>query len=262
MKRRSLSLLAMPVVPLTLILGSRKAFALSAKLGPGSEGAFMNDGYHLFLDAFLWVAFGVVGMTAFLLIYFLLRLAVRELSSKSRISPENITAFGWVALSLVILAVTYFEMVTYGDEPSYVTVNVTAHEWYWEYNYVSVPGLHFVSHVIPNNQLRPGQVPGGSVDHPLVLPAGKRVHFIVTSADIVHGFVVSPLGLSIYAVPGAMLSGWAFTGKPGRYVGFSSSICGTGHPPMPIEIKVVPLNDYLTWTKRALTTVPGNKPVV
>ena len=39
-----------------------------------------------------------------------------------------------------------------------LTVTVTGHQWYWEYNYNAVPGLDYTSYMIPDDQLKPGQL--------------------------------------------------------------------------------------------------------
>ncbi len=242
---------------LAAVLHGHAAFAQGVPAGPGGASAFMQSEFDLLMRALLWVVLGAACLAALVLGYLLLHWLVRKELFGRRFGPENFTAIAWIVLPLAILAVIMLpaiELLYRSDEPPYVTVSVTAHEWYWAYDYVSVPGLSFTSRVIPDSQLRPGQVPGSSADHPLVLPAGEKIRFIVTSADVLHGFFVPPLGVEIYAVPSALLNGWTIIRKPGEYFGHSSSICGNDHPPMPIEIKAVPLKDYLAWTKMTLST--------
>lgn len=249
---------------LAALLGGRAGFAQSALAAPANASAFMHSEFDLMVRAVLWIVLGTASLTVLVLGYLLLHTAIRKGLAGSRFSPESFTAIGWIILPLAILVAVMapaIELLYQSDEPPYVTVSVTAHEWYWSYDYVSVPGLGFTSHVVPDSQLPPGQAPGSLADHPLVLPAGKKVRFIVSSADVLHGFFVPPLGVEIYAVPGALLNGWTIIKQPGVYFGHSSSICGNDHPPMPIEIKAVPLRDYLAWTrtmtKTAIAAAPG-----
>lgn len=239
------------------LLTGRAAFAQSAA---GGASAFVRSEFVLFGHVLLLLVLAAAGLALFGLGYLALRWAVRRAAAGGRFSPEKITAAGWILLPLVILAVITvpaIELIYHSDEPPYVTVSVTAHEWYWEYDYVSVPGLSFTSHVVPDNELKPGQVSGNAADHPLVLPAGKKVRFIVSSGDVLHGFFVPDLGVQIYAVPGALLNGWTIIRNPGVYFGHSSSICGNNHPPMPIEVRAVPLKDYQAWVKSALARAGG-----
>ncbi|MGE4480316.1 cytochrome c oxidase subunit II [Acidocella sp.] len=248
-----------------LALRGQAALAQTAAAGAGGAGSFMRSELGLLLQGAGWLVAVAGGLAVLALGYILLQRGVRRsfAGGAGRFSAETITAIGWIGVPLVILAtimVPAAELLYHSDEEPYVTVSVTAHEWYWQYDYVSVPGVGFDSHVIPDSQLQPGQAPGGAVDHPLVLPVGKKIRFIVSSGDVLHGFFVPPLGVEIYAVPGALLTGWTIIKKPGSYFGHSSSICGNNHPPMPIEIKAVPLKAFLAWSRRRSDAAEAGTP--
>jgi len=149
------------------------------------------------------------------------------------------------------------QMIIYqaDDSNPYMTVTVTGHQWYWEYSYSAVPGLDYTSYMIPDAQIDPakGEIRRLSVDHPMVLPVGEKIRFIITSADVLHGFYLPSLGVQKYAIPGTQLTSWTIITQPGTYFGQCNQICGLNHDAMPIEIKAVPLADYLAWTKVALS---------
>jgi heme/copper-type cytochrome/quinol oxidase subunit 2 len=230
------------------------AVAATDIAAPTSASSFMSAELGLLLHGVLWVVLGVLGLGLFILAYLLLRWGMRKGLAGRRMRPETLTALSWIVLPLVLLVflvVPAIELIYHNDEPPYVTVSVTAHEWYWDYDYVSEPGLGFASHVVEKT---------GGVDHPLMLPVGKKVRFLVSSGDVLHGFFVPQLGVQIYAVPGALLNGWTIIEKPGIYEGHSSSICGTNHPQMPIEIKAVPLKDYQAWVAQTLANSGAKAP--
>jgi cytochrome c oxidase subunit 2 len=141
-----------------------------------------------------------------------------------------------------------------------MTVTVTGHQWYWEYNYQSVPGLDYTSYMIPDDQIdaAKGQIRRLSVDHPLVLPVGEKIKFDITSGDVLHGFYLPSLGVQKYAIPGTIQNSWTLITKAGTYFGQCNQICGLNHDAMPIEIKAVPMADYLAWVKVAQANYTEN----
>ena len=215
-----------------------------------SANQFMHQELALLLGFAGWLIVAVLGLAVLALCYLGLRRLLHNILAPRGFSPEKITAIGWIVVPLavlLVLAIPAARMLYRGDEPPYLTVSVTAHEWYWHYDYVSAPGLGFDSRAVPRERLPPGAVYGDIADHPLVVPAGEKIRFLVTSGDVMHGFFVAALGLQIYALPGALLTGWTVIARPGLYDGESSPICGDDHQPMPIQIKALPLPAYRAW---------------
>jgi cytochrome c oxidase subunit 2 len=171
----------------------------------------------------------------------------------------------WIVVPTLLLAVIIIPSINLiwyeGDDSNpYMTVTVTGHQWYWEYNYQSVAGLDYTSYMIPDNQIDPskGQIRRLSVDHPLVLPVGEKIKFDITSGDVLHGFYLPSLGVQKYAIPGTIQNSWTIITKPGTYYGQCNQICGLNHDAMPIEIKAVPMADYLAWVKVAQANYTEN----
>jgi cytochrome c oxidase subunit 2 len=211
----------------------------------------------------LWIMTGVVVFTGGLMVYVFYRFRASKNPKPSQVTHNTLIEVIWIVVPVLILAVIiipslnliYYEA---DDSNPYMTVTVTGHQWYWEYNYNSVPGLDYTSYMIPDNQIQPGQIRRLSVDHPMVLPVGEKIKFVITSGDVLHGFYLPSLGVQKYAIPGTTLTSWTIITKPGTYYGQCNQICGLNHDAMPLEIKAVPLADYLAWTKTALATYTDN----
>jgi cytochrome c oxidase subunit 2 len=212
----------------------------------------------------LWIMAGVVAFVGVLMAIVILRFNHNANKVPSRLTHNTLIEVVWLVVPTLLLAVIVVPSIkliwTEADDSNpYMTVTVTGHQWYWEYNYQMVPGLDYTSYMVPDNQLQPGQLRRLSVDHPLVLPVGKKIKFDITSSDVLHGFFLPSLGVQKYAVPGTILTSWTIITKPGTYFGQCNQICGINHDAMPIEIKAVPLADYLAWTKTAQANYAENR---
>ena len=204
----------------------------------------------------LWIMLGVVVFVGGLMAYAIFRYRASRHPVPGRVTHNTVIEVVWIVVPTLLLAVIIIpsiDLIYYqaDDSNPYMTVTVTGHQWYWEYNYNSVPGLDYTSYMIPDNELKPGNLRRLSVDHPMVVPVGKKIRFNITSADVLHGFYLPSLGVQRYAVPGTILTSWTVITKAGTYYGECNQICGVDHDAMPIEIKAVPMADYLAWVKDA-----------
>jgi cytochrome c oxidase subunit II len=214
----------------------------------------------------LWIMLGVVGFVAIVMGYAMVRFRAGRNPKPSQTTHNTLIEVIWIVVPCLILAVIIIPSINLiyyeaDDSDPYMTVNVTGHQWYWEYKYDAVPGLDYTSYMIPDNEIKPGQIRRLSVDHPLVLPVGEKIRFVISSADVLHGFYLPSLGVQKYAIPGTTLTSWTTIEKPGTYYGQCNQICGLNHDAMPIEIKAVPMKDYLAWTKTALSAYTDNQAV-
>ena len=211
----------------------------------------------------LWIMTAVVAFVGVLMAYVFIRFRASANPKPSQITHNTLIEVIWIVVPVLILAVIIIPSINLiyyeaDDSNPYMTVTVTGHQWYWEYNYNSVPGLDYTSYMIPDDQIQPGEIRRLSVDHPLVLPVGEKVKFVITSGDVLHGFYLPSLGVQKYAIPGTIQTSWTIITQPGTYFGQCNQICGLNHDAMPIEIKAVPLADYLAWTKDALANYTDN----
>ena len=72
----------------------------------------------------------------------------------------------------------------------------------------------------------------------ITVPAGSRVTFYVTSADVMHGFSIPETGVYVAVEPG-WVSSVAHTFKtPGTFLLICNEYCGGGHQLMASEVDV------------------------
>ena len=144
----------------------------------------------------------------------------------------------------------------HSSKPYEMTIKITGYQWMWRYEYVG-EDVNFISRLDrESDRIRQsGQVPDEAklphylrdVDHPLVLPADTRIHFVITGDDVIHAWWVPALGWKQDAIPGVINDDWTEVHEPGTYRGVCAELCGKDHGFMPIVVKVVPKAEYQTW---------------
>lgn len=199
----------------------------------GSEEAEIID------EAFRFLALLAVPVFAFVLVGLAYSLVVFRRSGPPGEDPRPLpeprgVAIGWIvvtsALAIFIIvnpgltgmaALGWFE-----DRKPDLVVRVEGQQWSWKLTYegygVTVPKAN-----------------------ELILPVGRRVRFIVTSADVIHALWIPAFRVKIDAVPGIETTTDA---TPNRLGAFESDplyrlqcaeLCGTGHARMTARVTVV-----------------------
>lgn len=224
---------------------------------PVTEVAHAMHDFHTLL---LWIIGVIVAFVAVLLLIVIFRFNEKSNPSPSRFSHNSLLEVAWTVvpvLILVVIAVPSFRLLRQQliIPPSDITVKVTAHQWYWSYEYPEDQGggFGFDSNLIPEDQIGEGQTRLLSVDNELVLPVGKTVRVQVTAADVIHAFALPSFGLKIDAIPGRLNETWFKAEKEGVYYGQCSLICGQNHAYMPIAIRIVSEERYAEWLEEAKT---------
>ncbi|HEV2976996.1 MAG TPA: cytochrome c oxidase subunit II [Casimicrobiaceae bacterium] len=132
-----------------------------------------------------------------------------------------------------------------------LTVKITGSQWKWNYDYLA-EGFDFYSNLsTPVAQLE-GREPLGEhylleVDHPLVLPVGKKVRLLITSSDVIHAWFLPAAGVQQDAIPGFIRDDWLKFDQTGIFRGQCAKICGKEHGFMPIVVEVKSADDYAKW---------------
>lgn len=215
----------------------------------------------------IWLMALVTIFVAALLGFVMWRYNARRHPVASRVSHHTALEVAWTVLPvliLVVIAIPSFRLVYFEDrtEAADMTIKVTGHQWFWEYTYPDQGGVDFSSLVVPEDQLQPGQLRNLEVDNRLVLPSGKNIRILTTSADVIHSFFIPSLGVQRYAIPGRTIETWVKVDQPGVYYGQCNQICGTNHSLMPISIQALSEKDFAAWVEQAKTKFAANDATV
>ncbi|MFT5720591.1 MAG: cytochrome c oxidase subunit 2 [Motiliproteus sp.] len=168
----------------------------------------------------------------------------------------------WTLIPFVILIAMAFPasktlMTMYDTRDSELTVQITGYQWKWRYQYVGEEVDFFSVLTTPSEQISNQQPKGENylleVDNPLVLPANRKVRFLMTSNDVIHSWWLPALAVKKDAIPGFINEAWAEPQLPGIYRGQCAELCGKDHGFMPIVVKVLPEAEFDLWLATAKT---------
>lgn len=157
------------------------------------------------------------------------------------------------SLILIAIAIPSFGLLYAMDDviDPEITLKVIGHQWYWSYEYsdysLDYGDISFDSYMLPESDLKLGQLRLLEVDNAVVLPIGVYIRLNITAADVLHSWAVPSLGVKIDAVPHRINSGIIFLERLGIFYGQCSEICGVNHGFMPIAVKSVQIDSYLKW---------------
>jgi cytochrome c oxidase subunit 2 len=133
---------------------------------------------------------------------------------------------------LVILGVPTIQSVfglakDYTKDPEAVQVTVTAHQYWWEFEY---PGYGIVT------------------SQELIVPQGKTISIVASTADVLHSFWIPSLAGKIDTNPKGNENTMYFSAdKTGVYLGKCAELCGPSHALMDFKVKVVDEGSFANW---------------
>ncbi len=170
----------------------------------------------------------------------------------------------WTAIPIVILIAmavpatsTLINMEN--NDNSDVTIQITGSQWKWHYKYfdenieyysvLSTPRAQYENQngSFDGNGAHKGENYLLEVDKPLVIPANKKVRFLITSDDVIHSWWVPAFAVKQDANPGFINEAWTNVDVPGTYRGQCAELCGKDHGFMPIVVEVKSPEDYDVW---------------
>ena len=167
----------------------------------------------------------------------------------------------WTVIPVVILvamavpaARTLIEIADTRD--SEMTIKITGFQWKWQYEYVGEDVSFYSNLAAGSNVIR--QLDSGldpfaeehyllAVDRPLVVPAGTKVRYLITSNDVLHAWWMPDFAVKKDAIPGFINEGWFKVNEPGVYRGQCAELCGKDHGFMPIVVEVLPKAKFNAW---------------
>lgn len=171
--------------------------------------------------------------------------ALRRRGSLDEHAPVDIDGgkrwilIGGIALPVVVLSilfgVTLYTLRTLPGDPEDVDLElqVTAHQWWWEVDYLYDP---------PSTRF--------STANEIHIPVGKRVRIRLESSDVIHSFWVPQLHGKLDAIPGHTNYITLEAEEPGVYRGECAEFCGVQHTHMRFVVVAQPQEEYEAWAAR------------
>ncbi|SDY77384.1 cytochrome c oxidase subunit 2 [Evansella caseinilytica] len=221
------------LLPLSFFLllagcGQQNLSALDPQ-GPVAEMQFSLIRLSLYIMIFVIVV--VFAIYVFVLIRF--RERPGDTHIPKQVHGNKVLEVVWTAIPiflLLILAVpNVMETFTLADtEPTEdsITVNVTAHAFWWEFEY-------------PDYDIVAGQ--------DMYIPTNTRVIINLESSDVIHSFWVPALAGKQDNVPGNVNDMWIEAPKEGVYLGKCTELCGPSHWLMDFKVIAVETDVFETW---------------
>ncbi len=207
-------------------------------------------------DLVLWIIVAIVVFVIGLMFYIVWRFRASVHPKPSKMTHNTPLEILWTvvpALILVIVAVPSFRLLHFASDipQADMTLKVTGHQWYWNYQYPDHGDLTFDAQMIDEEDLEEGQPRLLTTDETLVLPVGKIVRAQIISAPdgVIHSWAVPSLGVKMDAVPGRLNETWFKIEKEGLYYGQCSELCGLLHGFMPISIRAVSEGEFEEWLR-------------
>ena len=170
----------------------------------------------------------------------------------------------WTVIPFIILigmAIPSTRVLTqiYDASESELDIMVTGYQWRWQYRYLNEDGAevtYFSNLATPAEQYEnfsdsiaaeKGENYLLEVDEPLVIPANKKVRFLLTSADVIHSWWVPDFAVKKDAIPGFVNESWVIAEQTGIYRGQCTELCGRLHGFMPVVVEVKEPAEFDAW---------------
>ena len=167
------------------------------------------------------------------------------------------------AIVLAIVAVptifTIFDNArTPSEDENPIHVTVTAHQWWWEFEY-------FTKEELDREEADLDRVKEGELDisdaytptpylvtaNELHIPVGVPVNALLESSDVIHSFWIPKLAGKVDIVPNNRNTMWFQADEPGTFLGQCAEFCGISHANMRLQVIAEPTQQaFDSWVVR------------
>ncbi|MGV0626615.1 aa3-type cytochrome oxidase subunit II [Mycolicibacter minnesotensis] len=208
----------------------------------------------------------------------------------------SLTVLPFLAVAIIFyFTVVVQEKMLHHDPNPEVVVDVTAFQWNWKFGYQKVDfrdGTLTYDGTDPDAKAAMTSKPDGTDEHGeelvgpiqglntedrtylnfdkvetvgttsevpvLVVPSGKRIEFVLNSADVIHSFWVPEFLFKRDVIAWPERNNQVNTfqvseiTKEGAFVGHCAEMCGTYHAMMNFEVRVVSPNDFKAYLNQRI----------
>lgn len=230
-----------------------------------TESARNSYDIHMYV---IWVCVAI-GVVVFGVMIYSMFAHRKSLGHEPATFHESTTVeLAWTIIPVFILVALAIPATTsmvqrYDSSEADMDIKITGYQWKWQYEYLG-EGVQFMSELSTSEPAIYGvqaktEYYLSEVNEPLVIPAGKKVRFLLTAKDVIHSWWVPDLGVKKDAIPGFINETWTRVEKPGIYRGFCAELCGKGHAFMPVVVNVVEQDKYEQWLADKKATVVAER---
>lgn len=159
----------------------------------------------------------------------------------------------YTAIPVVIIIVLFFfslsaeQKVTAVSPDPDLIVQTEAFTWGWRFTYPE-QGIEIVSQPV-------GDSTTVGTGPQLVLPVGKTTRIELSANDTIHAFWVPGFLFKRDAIPGHPTEFDVTPTKTGTYRGVCAELCGYNHAYMVFTVKVVPADEFESWSTEQASLV-------
>jgi cytochrome c oxidase subunit II len=188
------------------------------------------------LTANLWWSMLALGLTIYLLVMAFLAasLIARQngrFGLNDRARTRLVVGGGLIAPAVVLLILLTVDLrtlvaVAAPPGPADLTLDVVAHQWWWEVRY-------------PDQKV--------STANEIHVPAGQIVLIHLSSVDVIHSLWVPRLAGKTDVVPGQTNTMWLQATSPGEYRGQCAEYCGIQHANMAFSVIADQPDQFQAW---------------
>ncbi|MDR6225841.1 cytochrome c oxidase subunit II [Desmospora profundinema] len=176
----------------------------------------------------------VIGIFVYVLIRF--RAKPGDNSIPEQVEGNTKLEILWTVIPIILLAIfavpTVQKTFSLAEEApengDALRVKVTAHQYWWEFEY-------------PDLDITTAQE--------MVIPTGERVYLELESKDVVHSFWVPKLAGKQDLIPGRTNTMWLDAHEPGVYKGRCAELCGASHALMNFEVIAQEPQEFEQWVE-------------
>lgn len=184
-----------------------------------------------------------------LYIYVLIRYRKRKGQEgvPKQVEGSHILEVVWTVIPIILLIIiavptvvlTFKHSENYTENEDVLQVKVTAHQYWWQFEY-------------PQHGINTSQ--------DLVIPVGQPVAFEVIASDVIHSFWVPSLGGKIDTLPGQSNVNYLQADEAAVYRGKCAELCGASHALMDFKVIAMEETDFNAWVDniKAPPAIPAN----
>jgi cytochrome c oxidase subunit 2 len=180
-----------------------------------------------------WIATAVFVIVEGLIVYAMVRFRARpDRQAKQFHGNTRLEIVLLILPSLILLGIaiptirTIFSVAAKPTSSNTVHVTVTAHQFWWQYDYTDY---------------------GFSTANELHIPTGAPVYFTLKGADVIHSFWVPKLAGKQDVVPGHINHLHFSAPQTGLYLGQCTEYCGVSHANMRARVYAQTPTNFQTW---------------